>query len=301
MQFVTDGGVTVTIDRLSSEKQASRSVYGFTHVAEIRFPSRQHVDQFDAVATLLFRTLSLMRGRWVGLVGPWLYVDEVLHTISPQVTKTTRNGSGYNWCHDTISGIFEELFPRLQAAYQESERSEALQTGLHWLIESQLCAGGVEGSLILQQAALECLAWFDVVQNRKLCSADGFEKLPASDKIRWLTSLYSIPTVIPAHSTELVSYSKDYPQVNDLPGILVDVRNAFVHSSPKKVQRLFARGRGEDERTQLWYQIGGLLEQAVLAIAGYRGMILRRDIDAEWAVSAVKQVPWCPQNQGDSS
>jgi hypothetical protein len=36
----------------------------------------------------------------------------------------------------------------------------------------------------------------------------------------------------------------------------------------------------------------GLLEQAVLAIAGYRGKIRRRDIDAVFAVSAVRPVPW---------
>ena len=292
LRCVTEGGMTVTIDGLSPEKQSARSVFGFTHVAEIRFDEPRPIDQFDDVAEILFKTLSLMRVRWVGLVGPWLYIDDALHTISAQVTKTTPNGSSTTWCHDAVLGVFEELFTCLQTAYQDRERGQSLQTGLHWLIESQQCAGGVEGSLILQQAALEALAWFVIVQDRKLCSADGFEKLPASDKIRWLTSLYLIPTVIPAHFAELVSYAKAYNLNEDLPVVLVDARNALIHGSPKKVERLFARHRGDDERTQLWYLIGGLLEQVVLAIAGYRGKILRRDTDAVLAVSAVKQVPW---------
>ena len=146
--------------------------------------------------------------------------------------------------------------------------------------------------MILQQAALESLAWFVIVHDRKLCSPDGFEKLNASDKIRWLTSLYSIPTELPAHRGELQSYANQLTPLNDLPAILADVRNALVHGSPKKVERLLKLQFGGDERTELWYLIGGLLEQAVLAVAGYRGQILRRDVDAEWAVSAVKPVTW---------
>ena len=297
LESVTAGGPTVTVDGLSGAKQSARSVFAFTHIAEIRFESPQPIDRFEDVGNHLFRALSLMRGSWVGLVGPWLYIDGTLHTFSPSVTKAERNRSCQNWFPDAVLGVFEELFACLQTGYLDKARGEALQTGLHWLIESQQCAGGIEGSLVLEQAALESLAWFEIVKERKLCSPSGFEPLPASDKIRWLTSLYSIPTAIPPHCTEVVSYAKAYPPLNDLPDVLVDVRNALVHGSPKKVKRLFERPRGDDERTELWHLITGLLEQAVLAIAGYRGKILRRDIDAVWTTSAIKQVPWATATQ----
>jgi hypothetical protein len=42
----------------------------------------------------------------------------------------------------------------------------------------------------------------------------------------------------------------------------------------------------------LWWLITGILEQVVLAIVGYRGKVLRRDVDTKFAVAAVRQVPW---------
>lgn len=283
--------VTVTVDRISADKPSSRTLYGFTHVAEIRFKEPQPVKRFEEVAADLFRTLSLMRGRWVGLVGPWLFVDDTLTTVATQVTKVSPYGSSPTWHHDTVMGTFEELFQCVQNAYQDSERRESLQTGLHWLIESQLCAGGVEGSLVLQQAAMEAIAWFEIVQSRKLCSHNEFDKVAASEKIRRLLVLHAIPMSIPAHYGEVRNYANDH-KLDDLPAVLVHIRRALIHGSPKNVERLFARQRGERERIDVWYLIGGLLEQIVLAIVGYRGKIMRRDLDVEFAVSAIKQVPW---------
>lgn len=268
LQCQTPDGMIITVDRLSHRQRSARLVYAFTHVAEIRFDRPKQIEEFDAASTTLFRTLSLMRGRWVGIVGPWLFLGDAVHTVIPGVTKTSRHGNSPTWSHETLLGAFEELFTRLTAGHQDSEMDTALQTALHWLIESQVCAGGVEGSLILQQAALETLAWFVIVQRRKLCSTDGFDKLPAADKMRWLLSLYSIPTLIPAHRVELVSYAKAY-NLDDLPAILADVRNALVHGSQKKVERLFHRRDGNEERTHLWYLIGGLLEQAILAVLSW--------------------------------
>src|SRR5262249_17337515 len=96
---------------------------------------------------------------------------------------------------------------------------------------------------------------------------------------------------IPSHCSDLANFAKAY-NLEDLPGALVDVRNALVHGSPRKVERLFARATGDNERIDLWYLTGGLLEQAILAIVGYRGKILRRDLNEKLATSALRQVPW---------
>jgi hypothetical protein len=145
--------------------------------------------------------------------------------------------------------------------------------------------------LILQQAALESLAWFEIVQSRKLCSISGFEKLPASDRVRWLLSLYSISASIPPHCKDLVAYANEF-DLQDTLEILADVRNALIHGTPKKVERLVGRNRGDYERTELWHQIGGILDQAVLAVIGYQGDIVRRDLDVTWKHSAIQRVPW---------
>ena len=79
--------------------------------------------------------------------------------------------------------------------------------------------------------------------------------------------------------------------LRDLPDVLVDVRNALVHSEPKKVDRL-RQNVSADSMGGLWYQVGGILNQVLLALIGYNGMMLRRDVDAEFAVEAIRLVPW---------
>jgi len=110
-------------------------------------------------------------------------------------------------------------------------------------------------------------------------------------KESWLTSLYSINTGIPPHCQEIAAYG-NANNLKDLLEVLADVRNALIHGTPKKVERLFKRQRGDDERTELWYQIGGILDQVLLAVIGYQGKVTRRDLDVQLKTSAIKQVPW---------
>lgn len=248
----------------------------------------------EKLGATLFRTLSLMKCRWVGLIGPWVqFTGTSEQHFSPTVTKTTRNGSSLSWCQESMKGCFGELAPALANSLSDKTRGEAIRTGLHWLVESAQCAGGLEGAIILQQAALESLAWLEVVVERQLCRESGFKPLPASDKIRWLLSLHNISTAIPEESSAIESYAKAFNH-RDLIDVLVDVRNALVHAEPKKVERLFNRHQGRQERQDLWYQVGGVLQQALLASIGYNGLMLRRDVEAEldWAVNAVQTVPW---------
>lgn len=276
-------------------------MHSFTHVAEIKFETPQPAEAFQQIRTTLFRALSLMHGRWVGLFGPWLYRGDTLVQLCPCVTKTSRNGGSITWYPDTVLGVFEELVSRLHKAFSDRDRGEAIQSGFHWSVEASLCAGGVEGSLILQQAALESLAWYEVVQKRKHCSTSGFQNLPAADKIRWYCSLNCIKTAIPDHSTELVAYAKAYDHVNDLVDVLIDVRNALVHGTPRKVERVMRRVRGEEERSELWYQVSGLVDQAVLAAIGYNGKIFRKDLPASFAIQAIRQVSWAPDANAEGA
>jgi len=292
---------TVIVDQMESQKPPRRQAYAFTHVAEIKFATPHHAEAFRPIQTTLFRALSLIRGRWVGLVGPWLYRDDTLVQLCPYVTKTSRNGGSITWYPDTVFGVFEELVSCLHEAYSDRDRGEAIQSGFHWSVEASLCAGAVEGSLVLQQAALESLAWYEVVQKRKLCSTSGFQNLPAADKIRWYCSLNHIGTAIPDHCTELVAYANAHNHVNDLVDVLVDVRNALIHGTPNKVERVIRRARGEEERSELWYQVGGLVDQAVLAAIGYKGKMFRKDLAANRAIQAIRQVTWAPGVNADGA
>ncbi|QDT24596.1 hypothetical protein HG66A1_64300 [Gimesia chilikensis] len=285
-------GFEIVIDQLSDKKKNVRSPFVFTHVIEVKFKNIGSNPDIDLIDSILHKTLSFMCGRWVGLVGPWGYSETGnLNRVFPRVTMASMNPPGLSWYYSMVKGTFEELFRCLYHAYNDPKRYEVLTTGIGWYIEAEQSAGLIDGSIVLQQAALETLAWFEVVEQRGLCSVNGFKALPASDKIRLLLSLYSIPTSLPAKSIELNAYAKEF-NLDDLICVLVDVRNALVHGMPKKVEKLLSRPTGSNERIDLWYQINGLLAQAILATAGYQGKIICRSLDVEFIQSAIKDVPW---------
>lgn len=285
-------GLKVTLDSLGTSSPDSRTCFSPTHVARLDFDHLVSAAEVEKAKLTLFWTLSMMRQGWVGLVGPWYYADkDNLLSIQTGITKTARLPLGQTWCHEQIEDAFENLFASVSKQLADKNRSEPLTSAMHWLIESEQCAGAVEGSIILQQAAFECLAWLEIVQTRKLCSPDGFKNLPAADKIRWLLSLKNISAEIPIKSHDIMRYAKEF-NLGCLTDVMVEVRNALIHAEPKKTAKLFSRQSGSDERTQLWHQIGGILQQAVLASLGYDGLMMRRDIDEKYAANAVVDVPW---------
>lgn len=293
------GDCKVTVDPISRESQERRCIFNQTHVVMCEFAEAKSLSDIDRLRDDLFRTLSLMKCRWVGLLGPWLTsTDTQAIGFRLSVTKTTRNGGAVSWCHKSAGDCFAELAPRMFESFADSKRGESLQTALHWLVEAEQCSGGIEGSIILQQSALECLAWLAIVVDRSVCSVPGFKNLPAADKIRWLLSLHSIDYNIPEKCSSIQTYAKEY-NLLDLVDVFVDVRNALVHAEPKKVEKLFSRKQGNDERSELWFQIGGLLHQAFLASVGYKGLLRKRDTDEYYAANAVSPSPWAPTTSED--
>jgi hypothetical protein len=285
-------GIEITVDRLSGKMQPRHSIYEGTHVALCAFPEPVPLARVDLLARNLFRSLSLMKCRWVGLLGPWLLSDTACAlNFRVSVTKSMRNGGASSWCHESMGNCFSDLAPAIFASFADESRAAALQTALHWLIESEQCAGGVEGAIILQQAALECLAWLEVVVTRKQVGKKKFGGLKASDKIHQLLSLSRIESRIPEQSQPIKAYADDH-SLTDLIDVLVHVRNALVHAEPGKTTRLLGRRQGNEERSDLWFQVGGILQQALLASIGYRGPMFRRDVDAKYSSEAVRPVPW---------
>ncbi len=286
------GSAEVFVDRLNSDdKRANRATYTMTHVAEFRFNKKPNSKLLEGMGHDLFRSLSLMRNGWAGVAGPWLFQDEKLLAIVPQVTKCTRFQTT-GWYGGFDRGVFKQLFALLeeQATSGDDDRISVWQTAFHWLIESELCAGGLEGAMILQQAALEAVAWYEIVTKRRLCSEAGFEKLPAEDKLRWLCSLFRIPATIPDQAKELKVVAKTLNQI-DVIGALSAVRNALVHNTPKKMRRLRSI-EGEGGFIELWRQVGGVLELVVLAMLGFQGTSQRRDTEGAHFNETRKPVPW---------
>jgi hypothetical protein len=116
---------------------------------------------------------------------------------------------------------------------------EPIRTAVHWYVESKNKAGGLEGSIVLIQNALELLAWVYLVEETKFISRNGFSKIPASDQIRLLMSLLTIPIAIPKDCVELIKFFKQNNkgvsgEILNSPQALTEIRNDIVHSNPIK-------------------------------------------------------------------
>ncbi|HUG00629.1 MAG TPA: hypothetical protein VML95_02065 [Longimicrobiales bacterium] len=147
---------------------------------------------------------------------------------------------------------------------QGETESYAIERAIEWQLAANVAEIGVQGPVVVAQAALELLAWTTLVQ-RVGMTKEGFEKLPAADKIRLLFADLDLPTAIPTteRTQGLVSLAAEHGWV-DGPHCLTAIRNAYVH--PKIERQRALRGRMHGARDlALWY-----VEMCILALCGYR-------------------------------
>jgi hypothetical protein len=140
---------------------------------------------------------------------------------------------------------------------------------------------------MVSQSALELLAWITVVEERNVVSGEGFDKLPASDRLRVLLEVLGIPRTLPAGLTALQKASEEAPKGGpgpwtDGPHALTDLRNVVVHPT-KKRRTLGAVDLPWDDAARLsrWY-----VELVLLRLMGYDGMYLSR------LTYSSEPVPW---------
>ncbi len=283
----------ITVDKALglTPKDCTTSI--LTHIAHVQFDNAVDNKEVGVISELLFRTLSMMRLGWVGLAGPWYFGPDLIPTrIDCVTTKMSRSSGQLGWCQPQMDSSFGELLLCIHNSRIDKQKFDSMIMAMHYTIESEQCSGGIEGALILQQAALECLAWLEMVQTRSIYSNRQFKNINAHGRMRELLSLNNIAYSIPEKAEFLKNYPKNEEGILDLVQILSEFRNALVHSEPKHAVRLFAREHGDEERLELWHFVGMLVQQALLASFGYKGKMLRRDSTKQYAVHAVEQVPW---------
>src|SRR5690349_18051414 len=109
---------------------------------------------------------------------------------------------------------------------------ETVYTAIHWYTRTNGTAPGVDGSVVLVQAALERLAWQVLVHDKGIFSARQFTGLPAAHSLRLLLNESLIPLSIPAGLKQLSSVAPVFKWA-DGPQAFVGTRNSIVHP-PKK-------------------------------------------------------------------
>jgi hypothetical protein len=147
-----------------------------------------------------------------------------------------------------------------------------LKNSIHWYVEANSNAGGVEGGIILLQTALELLSWLVGVEDpkTKMYTERQFDReFKADVRIRHLLAMLNIPSTVPAGDLPALAAAQARLGNRDGVGAVVAIRNAVVH--PRRTRRSALARTGTSARIEalslgLWF-----LEIALLRLFGYRG------------------------------
>lgn len=192
-----------------------------------------------------------------------------------------------SWFAPTQPQQAEVLFPLFSQYWQRSPESAGLlHSVIYWYAQANTKGGypAIDAALILAQAALERLAHFYVVEEKKALSAEGFKKLRASDQLRLLFGLLNIPVAFPESLQDSTKSAIAFAKLQDVPHFIIEVRNQAVHPE-KKYQGKLQGCTYDAWRLSLW-----CIELGVLAICGYQGKYWNRIAARSRLVTEC--VPW---------
>jgi hypothetical protein len=240
----------------------------------------------DSVLDQLGYYLSFCFGRWV---SPFLAVG---YSAGNRVTWE-RWGSGRcdGWTHSQPwvdahhAEAIERAFPGFNRLQHDPTWARPLREAIHWYVESMKQSGGLEGSIIMSQAALELLSWVYLVQASRYLTADAFKRLKASDRLRLFLGLQGIPTVIPQQLGQLTAAAGGF-NWDGSPEALAGMRNSIVHPDDK----LRGREQLREATFEIWRLGVWLVELAILALSDFDEEYSNR-LTADW-VGQVERVPW---------
>jgi hypothetical protein len=288
----------ITLDKIEDAKRLLDELdaiggFAITHVGKLErrdgknFAAKKSSHAFE----VLFRYLSFCRGAWVAPILP-VGFDEHGDRVWEQWRgwKIERWKKVDSWFNSHSDEGLSNGFPGFYEKWQDEKWKEPLLLSNHWYVEANMSAGGVEGSIILAQAAFELLGWTHLVDEKLALSDKGYEKLDAADKLRLLLTSCGIPAAIPTTLVKLTATARakgnDW---KDGPQALTEVRNALVHGNPARRKKIF------DEHLALVHETWGLslwyLELIILKLCGYKGNYSSRVAVARWKGEDVQAVP----------
>ncbi len=289
-----DGTYVVTIDAAPDLVEVVRILrniggYAVTHIGEVKRVDGLALTPAEAtdVVEALFWLFSFARGGSSPPALPVGFNSQLKRVwrewLSPRATAWRGNES---WFDPTQASALADIFTPFMSLWGDSTMREVLTSVIHWYIEANTNAGGVEGAIVLTQAALELLATVIMVERDQVFSAATFDRYNAERRLTELLDYCRIPS---GPSFKLASY----PVLQDFtgPGVIVRLRNALVHS--KQAKRIDLRNFPFDLRYDavtlgLWY-----VELILLWLLDFKGRYSNRLSGGHWA-GQVETVPWVP-------
>jgi hypothetical protein len=165
-------------------------------------------------------------------------------------------------------------------SWEDESTRRAVESAVSLFVETNP-PGLAQMRIVLQQAGLEVLAWRMLVQEAGMISTQGFERLPASDRLRLLLTVAGIPLDLPSSRRQLRSLS-DSLVWHDGPHALTEIRNALVHPPKAERARLNSEVLAEAADLGAWY-----LELSLLSFLDYGERYANR-----MHLNAIQPVPW---------
>jgi len=269
--------------------------YGITHTGYIH---RIDKSTFKAKELLslkddLFWFFSFCRGFKTGPLLIQLYgkdnTDRFLNLSFPIIEPWQER---ILWLNELEVGSLASIFKGYLRRVHKPIWTKPIRSAIHWYLAMHAQAGAIQGAIIFGQTALELLGWTGLVDDEKLISSDGYEKLPAADKIRLLLFSCGIPLEIPK---SLVNLDKTARAENwkDTAQCIAEIRNALVHPSTKKqgkLDRVTFPAIVDAWRLCLWN-----LELVLLCLFDYKGNYVNRLGPGQWRGEKIQQVPWAKE------
>ncbi|MBD2571259.1 hypothetical protein [Anabaena lutea] len=268
----------VIIERIHDFKELDEELfslggYAITAIGKLEkidkssFPPEEAEELLDA----LHYFFSFVKGAWSSPILP-IGLDAEDNKVwekweAPNIDYWRSTRSWFNGDGESLSN----LFPGFWDLWQDSDLQQPIKLAIHWYVESSKKVASIEGSIALQQIALEMLSWVVLVEcESRFTEADfnNTRNFNAQKKIEELLKFYGIPICIPSHLSHLVGLSTSYT-LSSGPHVITWVRNKVIHGNFKNRYKLLALSTEETRET---WELGKLyLELVLLGMFKYQG------------------------------
>ncbi|TXK65107.1 hypothetical protein [Alkalisalibacterium limincola] len=255
-----------------------------THVAKLERKdcAALTLAEFELQREMLASFLSFVKGRNYSLAyNVALCTDGV--TAWRSFDHPTSDHEVNTWFSTEDGSQAEMLFPLFEKRWNLSPNwRDCLSTAIYWYTQATTEGRmpSIGAAIILTQSALERLAHHHAVIDQKVLSAEQFNALRASDRIRMLLSSLKIPIEITEDLPEIKRFNElnSGSKFTDGPHAFTYIRNSLVHPVAKQeMEDCYI----DAWRLGLWY-----LELAILALCEYSGKYENR------MIGEMSFVPW---------
>jgi hypothetical protein len=278
--ILTSNNIRIIITAMANQKNAfdnlkSGGIYEQTHAIEITKIDGGMLTGVEAnqVLSIVNGFLSILKGSWCHVVLPEGFEgDNRVWFLLNTPRESYRNP--FSWFPIHSAKSVEELFNSFYTTLLFSEKFKLWKTLVYWYQHANNNEKGIDVGIIIGQTAIERLAYYILVQDKKMLSENEFRAMKASEKLRRLLSKYEIELEVPA-TLQVMKRNSTLCGWEDGPHAITEIRNSLIHPKSKNAEAM-DESMYEAWKLTLWY-----LEVCILKIFQYKGPYTNR-LTAKW-------------------